>query len=288
MFCQDVAVVKGGQQPRRERVAHSGCRIEPVDRCDHRGGADRFHGAVPVALHVARQEEDSVAAAQHRLAVEAVRQAEARAEVVPVRGLLRGGIALPDPAEGALQVRESGSGTHRADHVGVEVRQAVVLLLISDPDIPAHADVDGQALGDAPVVLHVKRVVAALRRDRIDHVDAAAGCIAEQQRGHPESAGGRGLRRNRSLRKQAAEGEGAGGRGVLAFVEMQEPDVASDLQRVLSSLVRHAAENRPDVARLKLCEGIAAVAAGHRIARAENRKLRGHLRYVRRGQVQGR
>src|SRR5262249_12531754 len=112
----------------------------------------------------------------------------------------------------------------------------------------------GELFIHAPVVLQESRGVTALRRNRIQAVDLAAGYGAEQERGETEACCRARLHCIRSLGKAARKGKRAGGIVQLPFVEMQPTILAAELEAVPAAQVAEAAAGCIGVARLELQE----------------------------------
>ena len=134
-------------------------------------------------------ERARVVGADHGLVVQAVGEADARAEAA-VPGIGQRARALPAFAGAGVDQRAGDVAGAGIRHGRGEVAPAILFLRRGQRGFPAQAEVEGQLLVDAPVVLDEAGEVGPLLADVADGVDAAVGGPAEQQGGEGVAAAG--------------------------------------------------------------------------------------------------
>jgi hypothetical protein len=269
----------------RERVGERGLEAEAVI-----GGPNDRRGPAEAGLQSAGDVgalggiKDAVAAAEHGLGRHLVTEADARRDIRP--------IAVPESVRRSADTREgetatemeaghrnfgdgmSGIGGHRLRGEGqrcveVEVADRAVEALGNRRVVfPAHADIERQPAGDAPVVLHEGRVVLRLVGHAGVHAHLPAGWNAEQHGCQPlaHSRAGGGVGR---LGVGAAEAEGRRDIAVGERIVAVEPVFGSNVQRMVAV---HAREGGDQVVRIVGIRAAAAAAGRSELIDADRGK----------------
>ena len=222
---------------RREPVAQLECTFGRRLRGDEAGGGRKAEcrGIADRVAH-GRTVEDARATAQDRAARlrELIREAEARPDVVPIGG--------ERPLARAVAPREGDHARrprHGIDRERVERVHLVVHLAARQFRFPAHAVVQRQAAGHAPVVLRVERPVGRARPNEIGHLHAAGVHFAEQEGGERVA----GVRRAEIARNERREREAAGGSAIADLVVGAAAELTAELERVPPPRPRHRLED---------------------------------------------
>ncbi len=172
--------------------------------------------------------ENPEGAADHQLRSGLVCEAHARGEVVEVGMYQAGGRAVID----LQQLREGGGQAHVAAGGNIQLARERVEVglrletLLDDPEkLVAQAEIHGELMAHAPVVLHERRIVLARVIHVVQVVDAAPVRLSRQH-GRQPAAAGSGLRR--VVRVHRPEVQITAGSGGLKNGELLRPEISAE------------------------------------------------------------